>query len=166
MLERHGWRLHAHPLFLDQLERLLAAVERAKRSNPEGWQSKADARLLAALRALLLDRIPRDPLAPGFRQGNTLGPAHRHWFRAKFGGSRFRLFFRADSRARVIVYAWVNDRDTLRKAGAGSDPYAVFAGMLAGGNPPDDWLALLAAAQAPEAARRFGVAEEVTEGQE
>ena len=166
MPERHGWRLHAHPLFLDQLERLLAAVERAKRSNPEGWQGKADARLLAALRALLLDRIPRDPLAPGFRQGNTLGPAHRHWFRAKFGGNRFRLFFRADSRARVIVYAWVNDRDTLRKAGAGSDPYAVFAGMLAGGNPPDDWLALLAAAQAPEAARRFGVAEEVTEGQE
>ena len=166
MPERHGWRLHAHPLFLDQLERLLAAVERAKRSNPEGWQSKADARLLAALRALLLDRIPRDPLAPGFRQGNTLGPAHRHWFRAKFGSNRFRLFFRADSRARVIVYAWVNDRDTLRKAGAGSDPYAVFAGMLAGGNPPDDWLALLAAAQAPEAARRFGAAEEATEGQE
>ena len=166
MPERHGWRLHAHPLFLDQLERLLAAVERAKRSNPEGWQSKADARLLAALKALLLDRIPRDPLAPGFRQGNTLGPAHRHWFRAKFGGNRFRLFFRADSRARVIVYAWVNDRDTLRKAGAGSDPYAVFAGMLAGGNPPDDWLALLATAQAPEATRRFSVAEEVTEGQE
>ena len=162
MPERHGWRLHAHPLFLDQLERLLAAVERAKRSNPEGWQSKADARLLAALRALLLDRIPRDPLAPGFRQGNTLGPAHRHWFRAKFGGNRFRLFFRADSRARVIVYAWVNDRDTLRKAGAGSDPYAVFAGMLAGGNPPDDWPALLTAARAPEAERRFGAASDET----
>ena len=98
--------------------------------------------------------------------GEPWPASHRHWFRAKFGGNRFRLFFRADSRARVIVYAWVNDRDTLRKAGAGSDPYAVFAGMLAGGNPPDDWLALLAAAQAPEAARRFGAAEEATEGQE
>lgn len=157
--ERHGWRLYAHPLFLDQLERLLAAVERAKRSDPQGWQSKADARLLAALCSLVLDRIPRDPLAPEFRQGNTLGKAHRHWFRAKFGGNRFRLFFRADSRARVIVYAWVNDRDTLRKAGASSDPYAVFAAMLAGGNPPDDWPALLAAAQAPEASRRFGAAQ-------
>lgn len=160
-LERHGWRLHAHPLFLDQLERLLAAVERAKRSDPEAWQGKADTKLLAALRGLVLDRIPRDPLAPEFRQGNTLGPAHRHWFRAKFGANRFRLFFRADSRARVIVYAWVNyawvnDRDTLRKAGAGTDPYAVFAAMLAGGNPPDDWPALLKAAQAPEAVRRFG----------
>lgn len=156
MLDRHGWHLHAHPLFLDQLERLLAAVERAKRSDPQGWQGKADARLLAALRMLVLERIPRDPLAPEFRQGNTLGREHRHWFRAKFGGNRFRLFFRADSQARVIVYAWVNDRDTLRKAGAGTDPYAVFARMLAGGYPPNDWPVLLAAAQASEAERRFG----------
>lgn len=158
MPTRHGWRLLAHPLFLDQLERLIAAVERAKRSDPLGWQGKADARLLAILRSLLLDRIPRDPLAPEFRQGNTLGKEHRHWFRAKFGGNRFRLFFRADSRARVIVYAWVNDRDTLRKAGAGTDPYVVFARMLASGNPPDDWPALLAAVQAPEAERRLGAA--------
>ena len=153
--ERHGWRLHAHPLFLDQLERLLAAVQRAKRADPAGWQRKADACLLVALRGLLLDRIPRDPLSPEFRQGNTLGRDRRHWFRAKFGGNRFRLFFRADSRARVIVYAWVNVRDTLRKAGASSDPYVVFAAMLAGGNPPDDWPALLTAAQAVEAVRRF-----------
>ena len=159
MLQRHGWTLHAHPLFLDQLERLLAAVERAKRSDPQGWQGKADTRLLAAIRALILDRIPRDPLAPEFRQGNTLGREHRHWFRAKVGGNRFRLFFRADSQARVIVYAWVNDRDTLRKAGAGTDPYAVFSRMLASGNPPDDWPALLAAAREADAQRRFSAAE-------
>lgn len=159
-LERHGWWLLAHPLFLDQLGRLLAAVERAKRADPEGWRGKADAKLLAAIRALVLERIPRDPLAAEFRQGNTLGPAHRHWFRAKFGGARFRLFFRADSRVRVIVYAWVNDRDTLRKAGSGTDPYAVFGAMLAGGNPPDDWPALLTAAETPEAVRRLGTMDE------
>lgn len=154
-LERHGWRLYGHPLFLDQLERLVAAVDRAKRSDPGGWQQNSDARLLSALKALLLDRIPRGPLAAEFRQGNTLGPAHRHWFRAKFGGNRFRLFFRADSHARVIVYAWVNDRDTLRKAGAGSDPYAVFARMLARDAPPDDWPALLVEARTPQATERF-----------
>ncbi len=159
MLERHGWTLHAHPLFLDQIERLLAAVERAKRSDPEGWQGKPDTRLLGAIRALILDRIPRDPLAPEFRQGKTLGREHRHWFRAKFAGNRFRLFFRADSQARVIVYAWVNDRDTLRKAGAGTDPYAVFGRMLASGNPPDDWSALLAAAAEADAQRRFNAAD-------
>lgn len=160
MLERQGWRLYAHPLFLDQLERLLASVERARRSDPAGWQAKADARLLAALRVLMLERVPRDPLAPEFRQGNTLGKERRHWFRAKFGGNRFRLFFRADSQARVIVYAWVNDRDTLRKAGAGTDPYAVFARMLANSNPPEDWPGLLAAVRMPDAVQRLGKADD------
>lgn len=164
-LARHGWRLLGHPLFLDQIGRLLAAVERARRADPEGWRGKTDAKLLAAIRVLVLDRIPRDPLAPEFRQGNTLGPGRRHWFRAKFGGVRFRLFFRADSRARVIVYAWVNDRDTLRKAGAASDPYAVFAAMLAASNPPDDWPALLAAAEATEAVRRLGAVDEEEPGE-
>lgn len=147
MLERHGWRLAAHPLLLAQLDRLTSAAERARAAQPDAWQGNANVKLLAALRDLMFDRVPRNPLDAAFRQGNTLGPSHRHWFRAEFGGNRFRLFFRADSTARVIVYAWVNDRDTLRKAGASSDPYAVFARMLAGGNPPDDWQALLAAAR-------------------
>jgi toxin YhaV len=156
VVERHGWSLYAHPLFLDQLERLLASVERAKQSDPEGWRRKADAQTLVAIQGLVFDRIPRDPLSPEFRQGNTLGKEHRYWFRAKFGGSRFRLFFRADSKAKVIVYAWVNDRDTLRKVGASTDPYAVFAKMLTSGNPPDDWPALLAAVQIPDTVKRCG----------
>lgn len=154
-MERHGWSLYAHPLFLNQLERLLAGVERAKKSAPDEWRRKADARTLAAIRALVFDRIPRDPLSSEFRQGNTLGKEHRHWFRAKFGGGRFRLFFRADSQARVIVYAWVNDRDTLRKAGANTDPYAVFTKMLTNGSPPDSWPALMVAAQKSDEVARF-----------
>jgi len=142
------------------LERLVASVERAKTSDPKGWHHKPDARTLSAIHALIFDRIPRDPLAAEFRQGNTLGKGHRHWFRAKFGGSRFRLFFRADSRAKVIVYAWVNDRDTLRKQGANSDPYAVFAKMLASGNPPDDWQGLLAAGQLPKAVKALAAEED------
>ena len=158
MLQRQGWRLFGHPLLLEQLDRLIVAAERARRSDPVGWRGNANVRVLAALRDLILDRVPADPLAAVFRQGNTLGPAHRHWFRAKFGGNRFRLFFRADSASRIVVYAWVNDRDTLRKAGAATDPYAVFARMLAHGNPPDDWPGLLAAAQDPAALRRFAAA--------
>lgn len=155
MLQRHGWTLFAHPLFLDQLDRLIAAAERARRADPQGWKGNANVKLLAMLRDLLLDRVPLDPLGPAFRQGNTLGPGHRHWFRAKFGAGRFRLFFRADSASRIVVYAWVNDRDTLRKSGAASDPYAVFAAMLSHGNPPGDWGALLASASAPEATDRL-----------
>ena len=49
------------------------------------------------------------------------------------------MFFRYDSRTKVIVYAWVNDEKTLRAAGSKNDPYAVFKKMLDRGNPPDTW---------------------------
>lgn len=61
----------------------------------------------------------------------------------------------------MIVHAWVNDRDTLRKAGAASDPYAVFARMLAQGNPPDAWDTLRAVARAPGTMQRFAAVPEL-----
>jgi toxin YhaV len=68
------------------------------------------------------------------------------------------LFFRYSSSAKVIVFAWVNDETTLRTYGAKSDVYAVFRKMLDGGNPPDDWAALIAAASGPEVLQRLGAA--------
>jgi len=87
--------------------------------------------------------------------GGTLGDANRHWFREKFGNGRFRLFFRFDSKAKIIVYAWVNDANTLREYGAKSDAYAVFSRMLTDGNPPDGWDALVAACQDPDSIKRL-----------
>jgi toxin YhaV len=60
------------------------------------------------------------------------------------------LFFRYDSRAKIIVYAWVNDEKSLRTYGARTDAYAVFSKMLTNGNPPHDWDDLLAACQNAE----------------
>ena len=57
-------------------------------------------------------------------------------------------FFRYDSRTRILIYAWVNDAETLRTYGAKTDAYAVFERMLDMGHPPDDWATLLAAASA------------------
>jgi toxin YhaV len=94
---------------------------------------------------LIFYEIPSDPNANAFSLGNTLGAARRHWRRAKFL-QRFRLFFRFDSASRIIIYAWVNDENTLRKAGSQTDPYAVFSKRLNAGNPPDDWVDLLAEA--------------------
>jgi toxin YhaV len=48
------------------------------------------------------------------------------------------------------VYAWVNDENALRKAGARTNPYAVFRRRLDDGNPPDDWTTLLAEGQSAE----------------
>jgi toxin YhaV len=139
----NGWTLYAHPLFTDQLDRLTAAVEKAKRKDPKTYQSTANAKLLAQLHRLAFETIPVDPARPEFRQGGKLGPSRKHSFRAKFGGGRFRLFFRYSSSAKIIVYAWVNDSETLRTYGAKSDAYAVFKAMLDKGNPPEHWDDLL-----------------------
>ena len=141
----NGWTLYAHPMFSAQLNKLIEAVERVKAKDPKGYHTTADAKLLAMIRKLMFEVIPVDPTRPEFRQGATLGSDRKHWFRAKFGGGRFRLFFRYSSSAKIIIFAWVNDRDTLRTYGAKSDAYAVFKSMLDKGNPPDDWGALVTA---------------------
>src|SRR5882724_11685001 len=105
----NGWQIFAHALLLDQVERLVAAVEKERAKNPRKYHGSANTKLLVALSCLLFETIPGDPTRPEYRLGNTLGPEGRHWFRAKFGGQRFRLFFRYDSAAKIIVYAWVND---------------------------------------------------------
>ncbi len=150
-----GWTIFAHPLFLDQLERATAAVEAAKARDPVGYRGTAQAKLLAMIARLVFETIPADPTRRDYRQGDTLGQARKHWFRVKFGNGRFRLFFRYDSRTKVIILAWVNDETTLRTYGAKTDAYRVFAGMLDEGNPPDDWPALLAAASAEPAVARL-----------
>ena len=158
MIVVNGWQLFGHPLFLEQLGKLAAAVEKAKAKDPRGWRKSANAKLLAAVRQLVFDTIPQDPTRAEYRQGGTLGDARKHWFRAKFGAGRFRLFFRYSTSARIIIFAWVNDENTLRTYGAKSDAYAVFRKMLDQGNPPDDWASLLAAVDDPEVQNRLEVA--------
>ncbi|KPX93778.1 type II toxin-antitoxin system YhaV family toxin [Pseudomonas meliae] len=145
-MQRHGWALLFHDCVIEQLQKLNTAARRAQQNDPEGFESNANVKIFRALSQLMLDVVPGDPARDEYRQGNTLGPAHRHWRRAKIG-RRFRLFFRYDSKARVIIYAWVNDEQTLRSSGSKSDPYAVFEKMLGRGNPPDDWNALMQASK-------------------
>ena len=145
-MQRHGWTLLFHACVIEQLQKLHAAVSRAQESDPERFESNANVKLFRALSQLMLDVVPGDPARDEYRQGNTLGEAHRHWRRVKIG-RRFRLFFRYDSKAKVIVYAWVNDEQTLRSSGSKSDPYAVFEKMLGRGNPPDEWNELVQASK-------------------
>jgi toxin YhaV len=111
----NGWTLLFHEAIIGQVKNLADAYERARIGDPKGFRSNANIKLLAALAKLVLEIIPGDPSRPEYRQGNTLGGEYRHWLRAKFFG-RFRLFFRYDSRSRLIVYAWVNDESHLAQA--------------------------------------------------
>lgn len=140
-MQRHGWTLLFHNCLVDQLQHLHKFA-----SDPASYLGNANVKLFNALSHLLLEVVPQNPGSDDYRQGNTLGSAHRHWRRAKIG-RRFRVFFRYDTRAKTIVFAWVNDEQTLRATGSKSDPNAVFKRMLDRGNPPDDWESLVAASR-------------------
>lgn len=145
---RNGWALLFHPAFQARFDLLIDEVKALKAAEPASWKDHPKAKLLERIRRIVFDEIPMDPDAPEFRQGNTSGVTNRRWRRAKFL-QRFRLFFRFDSESKVIIIAWVNDENTLRKAGAKTDPYTVFARQLARGDPPADWPKLLAMAKPP-----------------
>ncbi len=141
-MEVNGWRLFQYLLFESQLRKLTEEVERLSISQPDTYKEHPKTKLLATIYRLITETIPRDPGAPEFRQGDTLGPDNRHWFRAKFY-QRYRLFFRFSTKDRIIVYVWVNDEFTLRKAGSKTDAYAIFKSMLNAGDPPRTLDALL-----------------------
>jgi toxin YhaV len=143
----HGWTVFAHPLFLAQLEALAQQVEAFKQKFPLEYVKKNATKRLAAITKLAFDVIPQDPARPEYRQGNTLGDNHKHWFRAKFF-QQYRLFFRYHASSKVIVFAWVNDEGTKRAYESSDDAYRVFHKMLESGHPPDDWNQLLTEARA------------------
>lgn len=143
----NGWTLFAHPIFLDQLDALIAQVEALRRNDPVGYVKKNATKRLAVIAKLAFEVIPQDPGRPEYRQGNTLGDEHKHWFRAKFF-QQYRLFFRFHAQAKVIVFAWVNDEGTKRAYESADDAYRVFRRMLDSGRPPSDWDQLLTEARA------------------
>jgi toxin YhaV len=142
----NGWKLYTHPLFLGQLVRLIEQVEGLAKKSPGTYKEETATKLLATINRYIREIIPGDPNAPEFRQGNTLGEDNRHWFRAKFH-ERYRLFYRFSTNEKIIIYVWVNDERTLRKAGSKTDPYNVFRGMLEAGNPPGSVEELLKSAR-------------------
>lgn len=152
----NGWTLFAHPLFLDQLEALIEQVETMRKRDPAGYTRKNATKRLAAITKLAFEVIPQDPTRPEYRQGNTLGNQHKHWFRAKFF-QQYRLFFRYHAPSRIIVFAWVNDEDTKRAYESGDDAYLVFRKMLEDGHPPDDWGQLLMESGAATERLRRGI---------
>lgn len=138
----NGWTIFAHPLFLQQIEALISEVELLKKKDPVGYNGKNATKRLAAIAKLAFVVIPQDPTRDEYRQGDTLGEKHKHWFRAKFF-QQYRLFFRYHGQSKIIVYSWVNDENTKRAYESGQDAYRVFRKMLESGDPPDNWEKLM-----------------------
>jgi toxin YhaV len=134
----NGWTLYRFKLLKAALDELEQTVTRLAAQDPEGYKSHPKTRLLASVYKAIMQTVPANPDAPDFRLGKTLGAEYASWRRVKKGmPERYRLFFRFASRpAKVIVYTWFNDEDTLRKTGAKTDVYATFRRMLERGEVP------------------------------
>ena len=140
-----GWTLYKYCLFKKQLIDLTQDVKGLKSTHPDTYKNHPKTKLLASVLNSIRERVPSNPEHADFRQGNTLGKDKRHWRRVKKGiPSRYRLFFRFKSVPPAIVYAWINDEKTLRKAGAKTDCYETFKKMLKRGEVPDDMKQLIA----------------------
>lgn len=129
----NGWTISAHALFLDQLETAIKRVEIQRRKDPVGYIHKNASKRLAAIAKLAFEIIPQNPGSTAYRQVNTLGDVHKHWFRAKFF-QQYRLFFRYHAQSKIIVYAWVNDDNTKRAYESCDDAYRIFRKMLETGH--------------------------------
>ena len=138
----NGWLLLAHPHFEDQLAKLSNQVVQLAKKNPEGFLQHPKTKRLATLQKLVFEVIPKDPANSLWLQGNSLGEANRAWRRAKFL-QQYRLFFRFDSKSKIIIYGWVNDENTLRAYESKSDAYLVFQNLLEKRTPPSNWDELL-----------------------
>lgn len=138
----NGWTLLQDPAFAEGYEDLVATVEGLRVKHPETYQKKAPTKILAAIEKLTKEVIPADPTSSTYDLGNTIGPEHRAWKRAKFL-QQFRLFFRYDTKSKIIIYGWVNDENTKRAYGSKTDAYRVFQKRLSAGDPPTDWKDLI-----------------------
>lgn len=74
----NGWTLFAHPVFLEQLDALIAQVEALRRKDPASYVKENANKRLVAIAKLEFEVIPQDPTRPEYRQGNTLGDEHKH----------------------------------------------------------------------------------------
>ena len=128
-LRINGWLVLLHPLFARRYQALRDEALRLKQELPdEGWRHHPTVKLVAGLRTLILEIAPQDPNAAEFRLRTPL----EHFRRAKGKGlpPRYRLFWVFSTRAKTIIFLYLNDVATLRKEGATSDPYAVFAQLV------------------------------------
>lgn len=148
-MTQSGWQLFYFRAFKAALDELEADVTRLAKLDPAGYKAHPKTRLLASVYKVITQQVPANPDHPDFRLGKTLGGVYANWRRVKKGlPDRYRLFFRfASSPVKLIVYVWFNDEDTLRKAGAKTDVYAVFRRMLERGQVPTSIAALLAASE-------------------
>lgn len=117
------------PEFEQRLQYMRTRVRFLKNHNPD-YKQHPHTKLLLSTWSVMKESLSQ-PNAPQYKLGNTLGQENRHWRRCKDRlPPRYRLFFQFSSDESACIYVWLNNENTLRKAGSRKDVYAVFANLL------------------------------------
>ena len=137
-MQKSGGNLFKFRPFAQRLKALTQDVASLAQSDPEGYKQHPKTKLLASVYRSISETVPANPADMVFQLGHTLGRQNGNWRRVKKGlPQRYRLFFMfASTPLQVIIYAWLNDEDTLRKEGSRTDVYEVFKRMLGRGEVP------------------------------
>ncbi len=104
-IPRPSWSLFAHPLLLGQLARIAAAGNVACVDFSSAY-GETKTRLLTALRVMMTEIIPADPLRAEYRLDTA---EFQGWRQARFAAGRFAILFRADAATRTILFGWIRD---------------------------------------------------------
>ena len=148
------WEILFFVLFKQWIEALAEDVKALKNGDPEGYRSHPKTKLLAGVYKAIFTDIPANPNHPNYRATSTFNKdgKYTHWKRAKKGGipNRYRLFFTFRSAENKIVYVWINDEQSLRKAGSKRDPYNIFVGLVKNGTIPNEYLDLIKQSSPPK----------------
>ncbi|ABZ78312.1 conserved hypothetical protein [Shewanella halifaxensis HAW-EB4] len=149
----NGFELHSLEIFQEYLDSLISEVEAISKTS-EALYEHPSYKLLDCVASAIYEYVPKDPQSRDFNLGTTLDKSKSRKFTSwkrvkKHMPARYRLFFRFNTQQpKTIVYAWLNNEQTLRKEGAKTDVYAVFTKMLKNGTIPDSWAELIAESKA------------------
>lgn len=134
----NGWKLFFHPVFGDRYEALKNRGKQLKGALPDAaFKQHPEVKLWAAVRQIISVTVPADPNRQDFWLKSNLGKFRR----VKGYGlpERFRLFYVFSQDAKTVIYLYLNESGTLRKQGAKTDPYEVFADLVESGRIGKDF---------------------------
>ncbi len=132
------WLVLLGPEFEQPYEKLRAEVGKLwSELPPEAYRQHTNVKLFAAIRRFILEVAPANPNEADFMLKGDLAKFRR----GKGHGipDRYRIIWAFSSRRKVIIFLYLNDETSLRKAEASTDPYEVFRRLLRRGQIGPDF---------------------------
>lgn len=134
----HGWTVLFNEPFLSRYRELSARARELKETLPPGAYSRhPDVKVFLAVRNVVSDIVPNNPLDPRYLLSGQLA----RFRRVKGHGlpTRYRLFFVFSTEAKAVIFLYLNDGSSLRQEGGRRDPYALFSTLMESGDIGSDF---------------------------